>query len=118
LLAQYQVKTNWFALFHAIVLGFASNGGPVPLPGDVIYTVDIDRPLGAAGVGYTEKDFGSVMQGLGSLNPGDPWPVHFLHTSGEVLSIKGQTVANVPTGAGAFLVCALLGYTWPVEGWE
>jgi hypothetical protein len=120
LIVEYQVKVNWVALFTGLVLGWQASGGPAPLPGDLIYTIDIDKPLGATGVGYTEKDFAAVQLPLGSVVPGLPWPVQLLHSSGEHLRVKGYATANVPVGvgSGSFLVAALLGFTWPNQGWE
>jgi hypothetical protein len=119
LIVEYAVKTNWVALFTGLVLGWQASGGPVPLPGDLVFSIDIDKPLNAVGVGYTEKDFANVQFPLGSVVPGLPWPVQLLHATGEHLRVKGYAAATVPVGVGGgFLTAALLGYTWPAQGWE
>lgn len=117
-LVTYQVPVNWSALLYGVVLGFSSGSAPAPLPGDLVFTVDIDRPLGSTFGGYTEKDFNAVPYPLGSLVGGPYWPIEWQHASGETIRIKGYTVANVPTGAGSFLTAALLGWEWNTEGWE
>jgi hypothetical protein len=113
----YTTPQNFYSLICGIVLGWAGPG-PLPLPGDLIFTVDIDVPLGIVGVGYPEKDYGSIQFPLGSFVPGQPWPVEFRHKNGEVLRIKGQTVVNVTTGPGDFMTAGLFGWQWPKEGWE
>lgn len=117
-LVTYTVPVNWSALLYGVVFGFSSASAPAPLPGDLVFTVDIDRPLGSTFGGYTEKDYSAVPFALGALTNGPYWPIEWQHTSGEVIRIKGYTVANVPTGAGSFLVAALLGWEWNTEGWE
>lgn len=110
-LLEYTVPTNWLAEFYGVVFGFIG-GAPVPLPGDLSFSVDIDRPVGSQ-LGYTEKDYGNIMLPLGALQNGPYWPIRWPHVSDETIRIKGFTVQNVPTGAGNFLVAALLGYEWP-----
>jgi hypothetical protein len=113
----YVTPQNFYSLICGVVLGFAG-GIPTPLPGDLIFTVDIDTPLGQIGVGNPEKDFGSVQQTIGSFTPGPPWPVEWRHKNGETLRIKGQTVAHVQTLPGNFLTAAIIGWQWPLQGWE
>lgn len=117
-LIEFTIPINWFGLYWGVVFGFAS-GGPAPLPGDITYVVDVDRPLGATDLGYTQKDYGNVTIGqLGSFPFGSPWPVEFKFETGQVVRIKATPNANVATGAGSFLLASLLGYVWPSEGWE
>lgn len=112
-LVEHTVPANYEALFTGIVLGYA--GAPAALPGDILYTVDIDRPLGVTATGYNEKDFELIALELGSFVTGFLWPVEFRHTSGEQIRIKGQTVANVGVGGGNFLTAALVGFEWPAR---
>ena len=108
----YTVRANWACLITNIGLGFAG-AAPLPLPGDITWAVDIDRPLGS-NAGYFEKDFGSVQIPLGTFS-NLPWPVNFRHRNNEVIRVKGITNQNVGTGAGNFLTAALLGYEWPED---
>jgi hypothetical protein len=115
-LTTYQVKANWYAIICGVVLQFA--GTTPPNPGDVSFSVDIDRPLGNFTAGYVEKDYGDIEMLLGSFIQDGPWPTEFRHEDGEVIRIKAVTIANMSTGAGNFLIGALWGYEWPREGWE
>lgn len=117
-LLDYTVPQNWQALIYGVVMQFTSSAGPFPLPGDLNFSVDIDRPLGVTNRGYTEKDYGSISFPLGNLTTGPYWPVEWIHVSGEALRIKAYTVANVSTGAGSFFAAAILGWEWSAEGWE
>ena len=105
----YTVRANFACLITHIVLGFA---GPLPepLPGDITWDIDVDRPLGSNS-GYFVKDYGVITIPLGSFQQ-LPWPVEFRHRNNEVIRIKGTTNQNVGTGAGSFLTAALLGYEW------
>jgi hypothetical protein len=118
IVATYQVPRGYSALLCGLVLGFVGAGSA--LPGQVLYTVDVDSPTAVPvpGVGYAEKDFAFVPFQLGSFVPGDPWPVEFKHDELETVRIKAQTVAGVPIGAGNFVFGALVGWQWPSMGWE
>lgn len=117
LLATYQVKAGWYAVITGVVLQF-SGTGPSPNPGDVSFTVDIDRPLGDLTAGYSEKDYGSVPILLGAFTQGWIWPVEWRHSDGETIRIKATPVANMGLGAGNFLLACLLGFEWPAQGYE
>lgn len=117
-LLDYTVPVNWNALLYGVVLQFTSGAGPSPLPGDLNFSIDVDRPLGVTIRGYTEKNYGSVPFPLGSLTNGPYWPIEWIHTTSERIRIKGYTVANVSTGVGSFFTTALLGWEWSAEGWE
>jgi len=113
---QYQVKANWFAVLSAVVLQFAG-AGPAPLPGDVIFTIDVDRALGSTS-GYAEKDYASIPFLLGSFTGGPQWPVEFKHKNGEIIRIKATPIANMGIGAGNFLSACLIGFEWPQQANE
>ena len=112
-LCTHTVPTNYDCLITGIVLGY-QGGAPVPLPGDILYTVDVDRPLGLLTAGYDVKDYGNVPIQVGSLLF-QPWPVEFRHASGEILRVKGTSIANVGVGAPNFLLAALVGFEWPAR---
>jgi hypothetical protein len=115
-LVQYQAKANWYAVVCGIVLQFQGTG-PAPNPGDVQFTVDIDRPLGSI-AGYAEKDYGAVPIVLGSFTQSCPWPVEFRHSDGEIIRVKGTAIQNMGTGAGNSLLACLVGFEWPQQGYE
>ena len=115
-LAQYTAKAGYYVVFSGLVLQFMG-GGPSPNPGDVTFTVDIDRPLGDT-TGHAEKDYGAVPILLGSFTQGWVWPVEFRISNSEVIRVKGLPVANMGIGAGNWLIAALLGFEWPQQGYE
>ena len=116
LLLTFQAKANWFFLATGIVLSFAGAGN-APIPGDVRYTIDVDRPLGET-TGYVEKNYNNVPFPLGSLQFGPQWPVEFRHRNLETVRIKGTPLANMGIGAANFLTAALVGWEWPEGGFE
>lgn len=116
LLIEFKVKANWFFLATGIVLGFQGNGN-APGPGDALYTVDIDRPLGTS-EGYVEKNYAAVPFQIGSFDVGPEWNVEFRHRNTEVVRVKGTPVANMGVGDSNFLTAALTGWEWPEGGYE
>jgi hypothetical protein len=115
----YQVPRSQSVLICGLVLGY-SGGAGAALPGQVLYTVDVDNPFSVPtpGVGFDEKDYNLVPFQLGTFVPGDPWPVEFKHTQNQIIRIKAQTVAGVATGAGNFVYGALIGFQAPPMDWE
>jgi hypothetical protein len=119
ILCTYQVPRGYNALLCGLVIGYA--GGSSALPGQVIFSVDVDNPSAAVvspQKGYTEKDYAAIPYPLGSLVGGPVWPVEFKQDEGETVRVKGYTVSTVATGAGNFLYAALVGFQWPTMGWE
>jgi len=118
LLGGYQVPRGMQTLICGIVLGYVGGGGGA-LPGQVLYTIDVDNPFAVPtpGLGYTEKDYALVPFQLGSFVPGDPWPVEFRHTELETIRIKAQTVGGIPVGPGNFVYGALFGFQGPSKDW-
>ena len=102
----YTVKANWMCLIEGIVLGFS--GAPLN-PGDVTFSIDINRPL-LSTTGYTEKDYGIFPFAVGAFINGPLWPVQFRHRNKETIRIKG--LDNVGLGGGV-LQAALVGWEWP-----
>lgn len=120
ILCSYQVPRGYKALLCGLVAGYVGGGGGA-LPGQVLFTVDVENPSAAVvnpQIGYTAKDYASVPFALGTLSPAEPWPVEFRPDSNETIRVKGQTVSSVPTGDGNFLFAALIGFQWPEMGWE
>lgn len=114
-LIQHTVPTNYEAVYTGIVLGTIIGSGNQAGPGDIVWTVDVDRQLGdATTIGYPEKDFGAVQFPLGSLIDG-PWPVEWKYESGQVIRVKAYATNNVTPGAPNWVVAALVGWEWPTK---
>lgn len=116
IIATYKVPRGYSALICGLVLGYVGTSGAA-LPGQILYTVDVDSPLPAVTL-QAEKDFNNVPFQLGDFVGGPVWPVEFKHDQGETVRIKGQTVAGVSVGAGNFLYGALVGFEWASQGFE
>jgi hypothetical protein len=112
-----QARPNWYLLLCGVVLGFQGQG-PAPNPNDVQFTIDVDRPLGATQVGYSEKDFGLVTTTLPLPGISTIEPIEFKHRNGERIRVKATPIANMGTGLGNFFSVALYGYEWPERGFE
>lgn len=120
IVAAFQVPRGYSAIICGLVFGYAGGGGPA-LPGQVLYTVDVDNPSAivvSPQSGYVEKDFNQVPFQLGSLVGGPTWPVEFKYDQNEFVRIKAQTVTGVATGDGNYVYGALVGFQWPTMGWE
>jgi hypothetical protein len=116
----YQVPRGHTALICGVVLQYAGGGGSA-LPGNILYTIDVDNPNAAVvspAPGYIEKDFNFVPFQLSDFVLSPPWPVEFRHDEGETIRIKAQTVNTVAVGPGNFVSGALVGWQWPSQGWE
>jgi hypothetical protein len=97
---------------------FGSDNGGNNGSGSIVWVIDVNRPLGAAGtgLGYVPPDFGNIVTQLGSLTQG-PWPVPGgIHLNErDVINYKVTTTAPVGVGAPNFVTCALCGWMWPAR---
>jgi hypothetical protein len=120
IVAGYQIPRGYSAIITGLVFGYAGGGGAA-LPGQVLYTVDVNNSVAAVVSpmsGYVEKDFNQVPFQLGDFQTGPVWPVEFHYDQNEFIRIKAQTVAGVAVGAGNYVFGALVGFQWPSMGWE
>lgn len=109
----FTVRANWACIIDHIVLQF-QGPPPAPLPGDITWQIDIDRPRGAQNLskGYFERDYGFLQ--LPSLGTWEiPWPVTFRHRDNETIRVKATPNQNIATGPGAFFTAVLMGWEWP-----
>jgi hypothetical protein len=119
IVASFQVPRGYSAIICGLVFGYAGGAGAA-MPGQVLYTVDVDNPSAAVvspQSGYVEKDFNQVPFQLGDLT-NLVWPVEFKYDQNEFVRVKAQTVSGVAVGAGNFVFAALVGFQWPSMGWE
>jgi len=114
LILSYQIRPDWQAVIHGVVMGFQGQG-PAPLPGDVTFVADIDRPLGST-AGYTIKDYDSVQLSIGNITAPPPSPCEWRQRNGETIRVKGTANANMGFGAFNFFVAAIYGHEWPQTG--
>jgi hypothetical protein len=113
-LASFQVPQAMEAVIGAIVCtvsGFTFDQGS----GQVIWTVDINRPLGATTVGYNPPFFGSIVTELGSLVIPFPIPSGIRLTERDTIRIKVTTAAPAPVGAPNYITGMLLGWYYPTK---
>jgi len=117
-LCSYTVQDGWEGVLLDVMDVYLDGGAAsfVQGSGDIVWTIDIDWPLGnQLGTSRYLPNYSSLLTQLGSFENG-PWPVRggWRMKSGETYRYKVYTVANVVTGAAAFVHGALLGWVWPL----
>jgi hypothetical protein len=115
-LCSYEVQDNWEGVLLDVMNLYTDNAGTfVQGSGDIVWSIDIDRPLGSPlQTGRWLPDYFQIITQLGDLS--EPWPVRggWRMKQGETYRYKVYTVANVGVGAPNFVHAALLGWTWPM----
>lgn len=117
-LCSYTVQDGWEGTLMDVLVEYLDGGANsfVQGSGDIIWTIDIDTPLGAPlATSRFLPNYAFLKTQLGSFENG-PWPIRggWRMKQGETYRVKGYTVANVNTGAPAFLHGGLLGWVWPM----
>jgi len=115
-ICEFTVKANNYLVLDGVAFQFTGSG-QAPGPGDLLWTVDVDRPLLAL-TGFPERDFGAVPFEVGSIVGGPLYPVDWRHFNEQTVRVKITSVANVGTGPGNFVKAVLHGWTWPASGSE
>lgn len=95
-------------------------GSPSPFvdgSGSIVWSIDVDRPLGATTQGYNPPDFGSIVEQLGDNALGLPYPIPGGIRLGErqTIRFKVTTAAPIPQGAPNYIICIFLGWYYPVK---
>ncbi len=115
-LCTYSVPDGWEGVLLDVMNLYTDNAGTfVQGSGDIVWSIDIDRPLAAPlATGRWLPDYAQILTQLGDLS--EPWPVRggWRMKQGEIYRYKAYTVANVNTGAPSFVHAALLGWVWPM----
>jgi hypothetical protein len=115
-ICQYTVPDGWEGVLSDVMnLLLDPNGNFVEGSGSAFWTIDIDRPLGAAlATGRYLPNYYLIPTRLGDLTR--PWPVRgtWRMKQGETYRYKFYTVNTVTVGAPAFVHAALMGWVWPM----
>ena len=115
-ICSYIVPDGWEGVLLDVMNTSTDNAGTfVEGSGDIIWTIDIDWPVGnPLGTSRYLPDYANIKTSLGDLV--FPWPVRggWRMKQGEVYRYKVRTVQNVNQGEPHFLHGSLLGWVWPM----
>lgn len=116
LLVSYQVPDGLRFVFTHIVLNADVGLSWHPGDGNIIWNVDVNRPLNASNAqGIPYKDYGIVSVPLGSFQI--PWAIEpgdgSILGSLDTLRIKVTTAAPIAPLSPNFISAAIRGYTCP-----
>lgn len=112
--AQFIVPQAMEAVITAIVCavtGFSFDPGTA----EVVWTVDINRPLGATQQGYNPPFFGQINTTLGSFQIPFPIPGGIRLHERDTIRVKVTTAAPTPVGAPNYITAMLLGWYYPTK---
>lgn len=113
-LAQFTVPDAMeAAITHivCVVSGFTFDPGTT----EVVWSVDINRPLGATNLGYNPPFFGSINTELGSFQIPFPIPSGIRLNERDTIRIKVTTAAPTPVGAPNYITGMLIGWYYPTK---
>lgn len=121
LICQYQVQYGWEGLLTQVMNTYIDPGGTfVEGSGDIVWTIDIDIPIGSTlATGHFLPAYSQIIRSLGSLQ--EQWPIPgggitnrgWRMKPGETYRYKVRTVQNVAIGAPAFVHASFGGIVWP-----
>jgi hypothetical protein len=115
LITSFQVPQAMEAVITHIICKFDGSGF-VQASGAVIWTIDINRPLGAASQGYNPPDFGSIITQLGDfLTFPFPVPGGIRLSERDTIRFKVTTANPVGIGAPNYITAMALGWYYPVK---
>lgn len=115
LITSVSVPPGFNFILRGVIHGFSpAVGGVVWVPGDgsLLFTVDVDVPVGANSVsGYGLPDLVSMAEPRGSLELG-PFPLDGYNVFGpyQVIRYKVTTTAAIPVAGGNFVFAGLIGW--------
>lgn len=102
-------------ILNAIRHGFSTgiDGAPVYVEGsgDIVWTIDVDKPVGANSLsGYALPDFFRMKDERGSKL--GPWPIDGYTVFDEYVTLRYKvlTTAAIAAGAPNFITCGLFGW--------
>lgn len=115
LVTSVQVPAGFNFILEGFTHGFSpASGGVVWIPGsgDILWTVDVDVPIGATAVsGYGLPDMTAMDGPRGSLEQG-PFMLPGYNVFGpyQVVRYKVVTTAAIPVAGGNFIFAGLIGW--------
>lgn len=111
----YRVPAGFQAIVTGVVQLYEGTGF-VPGLGDLLWSIDVDRQVGATiPSGRVVEGFLSVAVPLGSYERPWPIPAGIRLKALETIRYKALPVATVALGVGSALNCMISGYVWPVK---
>lgn len=115
LVASFQVPQAMEAVITSILCSFDGSGF-IQGSGAIVWSIDINRPLGATQQGYSPPYFGSIITQLGSLTMG-AWAIPGGLRLSERDTIRFKVTTGAPVGIGApnYITCMLQGWYYPVK---
>lgn len=108
------VPSGFVFVLRAIRQNFATAANPSPFvdgSGDILFTVDVDVPIGAIALsGYPLPDLSGMADERGSKLA--PWPLegYTVFTPYQVVRYKVITTNVIPVGSPHFITCGLFGW--------
>lgn len=116
LITSVQVPAGFNFILAGILHGFNTPAGSgvtwTPGSGSILWTVDVDVPIGATAVsGYGLPDLTNMAEQRGSLELG-PFPLQGYNVFGpyQVIRYKVTTDVTIPVAGGNFIFAGLIGW--------
>jgi hypothetical protein len=113
--AEVDVPPGFCFILRAIRQGFSTGIGGAPVwvegSGDILWTVDVDVPLGAIALsGFSLPDLANMADARGSAVA--PWPLegYTVFEPYQTIRYKVLTTVNIGAGAPNFITCGLFGW--------
>jgi hypothetical protein len=115
-LVSFQVPQAMEAVITHVVFEYDGTGF-TPGSGAAIWSIDINRPLGATAQGYNPPGWGQILTQLGNFGNGLPFPIPggIRLSERDTIRIKVTTANPLGIGAPNYFNTALLGWYYPVK---
>lgn len=113
--AAYQIPQGYEGALWQLFAVYQGSGY-VTGSGDILWTVDINAPLGVSALtAYTLPDLANVVLPLGTPQLPFKFAAPYLLHEGDTVRLKATSVQNIGTGAPNYMQGYLGGWTWPVD---